>query len=339
MVRSSAGLGTWRRTFAAFAGENDGAAVCDDTCRGAHAFHALVKIHVKGIAAVRSDDDIEGLLHLLHGRFADEFVASAVGFDEIARENAGDLAGFVEGDVQQKAGADAQGDIANFLPDRIANRNSKCRSRIANVAGVVIRHNRLQPGTTGHDPLRTAAEPGEEMRLDKAGDDAHIGLGEMLVDQGRCAVVHHPELLHGLRIFRLVIDHSVILDDFRREHFLQLFNSVRSMRAKLVQKRDLFARDEAEIVEKPGDEPIIRRGARNVREGDTDLRARRDPITQRLGGNRSFKSAKDGLLLVRQARSVQGLDDSGDLVRQINGEVALSVSQLYLHRRNLTNKP
>ena len=58
---------------------------CDDAGGGAHAFDALVEIQVERVAAIRCDDDFEGRLHLLHGGFADEFVAGAMGFDEVAR--------------------------------------------------------------------------------------------------------------------------------------------------------------------------------------------------------------------------------------------------------------
>ena len=67
-------------------------------------------------------------------------------------------------------------------------------------------HDCFERGATGHDAFGSAAEAGEEMRLDEAGDDPDVRVGEMFVDERGSAVVHHAELLHRGGIFGFVID-------------------------------------------------------------------------------------------------------------------------------------
>ena len=61
----------------------------------------------------------------------------------------------------------------------------------------MIAHDALQPAAAGNDPFDSAAESGKKMRLDKTGDDADVGLGQMAVDQSRGAVAHGAELGQG----------------------------------------------------------------------------------------------------------------------------------------------
>jgi hypothetical protein len=65
---------------------------------------------------------------------------------------------------------------------------------MADVLETVVAHDALQSAAAGDDAFDAAAETGEEMRLDEAGDNAHIGLGQVPVDQGRRAVAHRAEL-------------------------------------------------------------------------------------------------------------------------------------------------
>jgi len=53
-------------------------------------------------------------------------------------KTAGDLAAIVQRDIQQKTRADAQGDIAHFLPDRIPLGDAKGRAHIADLRRAVV---------------------------------------------------------------------------------------------------------------------------------------------------------------------------------------------------------
>ncbi len=238
--------------FATFAGENDSAFLLDDSGGGAHAFDALVEIEVEGVATVGGDNHVEGGLDLLHGRTADKFVAGAMGFEEVACEDAGDLALFVETNVEEEAWADAQGEVANFFPDGVADGHAESGARVADIAGIVIAHDGFETGATGHNSFGAAAEPGEEMGFDKTGDDPDVGLGEGFVDEGRDAAMGDAELFEGSGVLRFVIDDAVITNDFGREELLELGLSIGAVGAKLVEQGDLLAWNETQIVEEPG---------------------------------------------------------------------------------------
>ena len=133
-----------RNAFAAFRREDERAAGLDDARARTHALHALIQIHVERIAAVGGHDDIEGFIHCLHCGLADELGANLVRLQNIAREDVGDLPLLVERDVQDETRAGLQGDVAQFLPKRVAIIDAEGRVRIANVAEAVIAHHRVR---------------------------------------------------------------------------------------------------------------------------------------------------------------------------------------------------
>src|SRR5205814_7855393 len=147
------------------------------------------------------------------GRFADEIAAGFVRGDQVAGKHTGDLLLFVEADVEQKARPDPQGDVAQLLPKWIAFGDAEGRARIADIFRAVIAHHGFETRATRHNPLWPAAEPGEEVRLDKAGDDAQIGFDQAPVEQGRGAVAGDAELNERVAVFLLVIEHAVMGDD------------------------------------------------------------------------------------------------------------------------------
>src|ERR1043166_420184 len=138
-----------------------------------------------------------------------------------------------------------------------------------------------------------------------------------------------------VRVFCVVVQDAIVPHDDRREHELQLGAGVRPMGAKLVEQGDVSARDIGEVLEQPGNEPLVRRGAGDVGEQDRDAVASFNPLAQRVRGNRLLESSQDRGMLVRQARRVRGLDDGRVLVGQIESQMALAVSEIDAHR-NLT---
>ena len=318
--------------FATFSGENEQAAGADDACARAHAFHALIQIHVERIAAVGGDDDIEGLRDRLHRGLADEFNSALVRRDQVAGKDAGDLTRFIERDVEEEARPDAQGDVAHFLPDRISFGDAKRGLRIADVALAVVAHHGVKIGDTGHDAFRSAAEAGEEMRFNKTGDNPHVGVGKMFVDQGRFARAGDAELNVRVGVVRLVIEHAIIRHDFGREHFFQFGFGVGTMGAKRVEQGDVFARHVGQMREQPRNEPVIRRGAGDVGEDDAHAVGGLDLCEERLGRDGIFERANDGGAFVRQTGRMRRHDDGGTVVGKFDGQVALAVSKFNFHK-------
>ena len=161
--------------FAAFAGKDEETPVFEDSGAGAHAFDALVEVEVKGVAAVGGEDDVKGSGNGLHGGLLDELTAFLVRLDEVAGEDGGDFFGFVESDVEEKAGAGAKGDVAQLFPQGIAVGDAIGGFGVADVFFSVVAHNSLKAGDAGHNAFGSAAESGEEVRFDEAGDDSQVG--------------------------------------------------------------------------------------------------------------------------------------------------------------------
>src|SRR5688572_13559614 len=104
--------------------------------------------------------------------------------DEIAGKNSGDSALFIERDIDEKALADSQCDVAHLLPNRVPLVDAESRIWIGDMMGAVIAHHSLEPRDTWHDAFRSTAETGEEMRLDEAGNNAHIRLDQRSINKG-----------------------------------------------------------------------------------------------------------------------------------------------------------
>ena len=101
----------------------------------------------------------------------------------------------------------------------------------------------------------------------------------MAIDQSRRAVAHRAELNVLAGILRLMVEHAVIREHFRREHLLQFRARVWPMGAELVEQSNILAADVRQVLEQPRDEPIVRRCARDVREGNADFIAWPDDLS------------------------------------------------------------
>ena len=208
---------------------------------------------------------------------------------EIAGKDAGDLALFVERDVEEKTEAHPQRDVADFLPQWIAFSDSKGGAWIADVRRAVIAQHGLQARAAGHDSLRPAAEAGKEMRFDESGDNADVGLHQAPIDQRRSAVARRAQLNQGFGILRLVIQRAVIRHDSGREQRLQLRNRVRTVRAELVQQGEVFAACYVlQVFQKPGNDAVVRGGSCDISEGDADPVGQFDKFAERTAVDRGL---------------------------------------------------
>ena len=98
-------------------------------------------------------------------------------------------------------------------------------------ARVVQHQRRRQPGQPGRDHLRTAAEAGEEVRLDEAGGDAHVGVEPVPVEPDRHVARRAAGEGQRAVVARVVVDDAVALDNRRAEHPHELLGGVGAMRA------------------------------------------------------------------------------------------------------------
>ena len=254
--------------IATLADEDNRATILDDAGGGTHAFHTLVEVPVERIAAIRRDNYVERLRSWCHCLRLDIAAALAMRLAQVTGVDSGYTPVMGERDVDEKRWADGKGHAKKFLPQRIAIGDTEARLRMADVANVVARLNRLQSCATRNDTLRPSAKPGEKMRLDKAGDDAEVGLYDATVYGGRGPVVHLSDDHEFGVVLAIVIDHFVVSDDLGGEHFFKLGASVGAMRAELVDEDDLITGVVAKSFEQPGDDPFVGSGTGVVSERD-----------------------------------------------------------------------
>ena len=166
-----------------------------------------------------------------------------MGGEHVAGKDAGNLAGGVKRDVDDKGWVGAQRDLAHFFPDRIADRHAPSRVRVTDHGVTVIAVDALRAGNRGQHAFRPAAEAGKEMRLDEPGQDPHIGFVELPVDANGMAArraAERNEVGIGVRVVLLAV---VIVHDVVAEHLAQLSIGLRPVRAERVEQGDVAARD------------------------------------------------------------------------------------------------
>ncbi len=169
------------------------------------------------------------------------------------------------------------------------------------------------------------------MRLDEAGADPHVCLGEMPVDQRGRAGFRRAELLKRGGIFRLVVQHPVIARDGRGKHLLKFRARVGAVRAEGVEQRDPLAGHVAQFLKQPGNQAIVRGGARDVGEHDADPVTAAGPLAQRRRADWMRQGVADRRALVRQTGQVRRLDDGGLSFWQVHRQFSLAVSKMHFH--------
>ena len=108
-----------------------------------------------------------------------------MGGDEVARKDASDLMGWIEGHIDEKLRRAERYRGLYALVDRIVVELHPGRLRVIDQLCTVERPNGLQSGQSWNDAFGTSREAREEVGLDEASDDAHIGLQVVPIDPDR----------------------------------------------------------------------------------------------------------------------------------------------------------
>jgi hypothetical protein len=170
------------------------------------------------------------------------------------------------------------------------------------------------------------------MRLNKTGNDPHISLDHVTIDERRRAVVHRAELDVRRRIFGFVIEHAIVRYNCRREQFLQFRARVGPMRAELVEQGDILARHMREMLEQPRDDPLIRCGASNVAETDADAVGPFDRFMKRRRADRIFQRTDHGFPFIRQPGRVRRRNHRRPALGKLYGQIALAIGKVNSHQ-------
>ena len=92
------------------------------------------------------------------------------------------------------------------------------------------------------------------------------------------------------------------------------------------------------MLEQPRDDPVVRRRARDVGEGDAYLLPRLHDFLQRLRADRALQRTNHRRALIGQSRLVQRRDDRRAVLGQFNRQVSLTVGEHDFHGGNVSHK-
>ena len=206
--------------------------------------------------------------------------------------------------------------------------------RVADPGRVVQRQHGVQPGQPGRDELRPAAEAGEEVRLDEAGRDPHVGLDPVAVEPDRDAVAVLAEPDRASRVVA-----GVVVDDPHACRRPRRRASRRSSASVLPRWVPVATR--ITTSSRSDDAVELRRAPPGSSGGAAAAGCRRTsrsrPSARACASSRSGGPATGSRSAARSAASgrrrprVDGLHDRRALLRQLDVEPVLAVRQPDLH--------
>jgi hypothetical protein len=239
----------------------------------------------------------------------------------------------VEGEVDL---ADGSHNGADVVVHRVPLDHAPPRLRVPDPRRVVQGQDGLEPGQSRRHQLGSAAEAGEEVRLDKAGRDAEVGLDPEPVQPHRHAVPVRAEPGQGGWITGVVVHHGEP-GRHAAEHPVDLLRAVAAMGARGHQHHDVLDTDDAlELVQdrRDDDVPRLRPGA--VAHRDRDRGARAHQLPQRCAVPRCAQCGAHGCTRVGQCLGARRRDHVGAAGREPHREVTPAVRKVNLHDSSRT---
>ena len=203
--------------------------------------------------------------------------------------------------------------------------------------GVVQCQHRLQAGEAGRDQLRAAAEAGEEVRLDEAGGDAHVGVDPLPVQPDRARRRPSlPDPAQAVLVAGVVVDHPDPVEHVSAPSMAsQLGVRVAAVGAGGHEQHDVLGPDEAvQLVEqRPGSSPAgAAAGCRRTSRWRPSARAGpgRAAAAPAVGAR---SAARTAACRVGHGGGGPGGHHEGPLRREVDGQAGLAVGEPYQHCR------
>ncbi len=223
--------------------------------------------------------------------------------EQFAREALDDLLGVVEDHVEREIDPGLGRDRADVVVDRIALADGPGRLGAPDPPRVMQRQGGLEPGQPRRHQLRAAAESCEEVRLDEAGRDLHVGVGPAAVQPDRHPVADHPAPAQAVGVAGVVV-----YDPHRArelaEHLAQLLGGVSAVSPGGDQQRECAAiGDPVELANERPDHRLAWLRARQVADRDGDRVASVDELPQPRAGDRVLHGISQRRGRVGSARS------------------------------------
>jgi len=189
----------------------------------------------------------------------------------------------------------------------------------------VIVQDRLRVGDARQHCLRTAAEPGEKVRLDKAGQDAHRRLQVRALDPYRAPGVISGHLDQVFSVPGVVLHDAVAAGDPLTQHPPQLGLGLAPVGAQGIDQHDLVVGHAGlgQLLQQRGQHPVVGHGPGQVAKDHGHPILRLHQVAQRPAADRCSQPLPDGPSLVGQSGHELRLDDRHRrIVRQVDPQAA-----------------
>ena len=320
-----------REAVSAFGRADQGAAGLDDCGARGHPLHRLVQVLVEGKAGVRRDDDVELVLDRRHREELCRTTGGGVSREQVAGEDLDDALLAVEQHVEHEVDAGRGRNRADGVVHRVADGDAPRRVRIADPPRVVEHQGGLEAGEAGRIQLRAAAEPGEEVRLDEAGRDAHIRIDPLLVEPHR-NVEDLAAPAQRRVVARVVVHDAHTLDHVGAEHRDDLVGRVRTVSAGGDEHDDVVGVDDPlELVEHGRDHHVPRLRSGAVTHRDRDGLSGLHALSERCADGRAAERREHGRTFVRDRVHLPRRHDDRAIGGHVDLHAGLPVRETHLH--------
>ncbi len=190
-----------------------------------------------------------------------------------------------------------------------------------------------RPGAASFGP---AAEAGEEVGLDEAGGDAHVGVEPQVVQPHRHVAGEPAEPAEAGVVAGVVVDHPDGGEHVTTEHVLQLGRGVAPMGAGGDEHDDAIEPDHGlQHVEQRRDHQVPRLGPGAVAHRDGDGLPGSDALVQRRADVGGPQRPGQRGPLVGHGLELAGPDDGGGSVGDVDGHPRLAVGEVDPHAGRL----
>ena len=192
---------------------------------------------------------------------------------------------------------------------------------------------RVETRESRGDHLRSAAEAGEEVRLDEAGGDLDIGIDPRTIQVHRNIGRGRADVGERGSIAAVVVDHPIAAGDVRAEHLLQLGGSVGAVRPGRDQNGDVVRRDIGHLLEQRRQHLLPRLRAGDVADRNRDRLSPPEELPERRAAERRADRGQQRGARISDGGSEDRLDDDDPLLREIHLEPVDAIIQTHAHDR------
>ena len=243
----------------------------------------------------------------------------------------------VEREVHASVGIDQRTDA---VVDGVPLDDTPSGAIAADAGRVVQRQHRLQAGQARRHHLRSTTEPGEEVGLDEAGGDAHVGRQPGPVQQHRHVAVVPTQPFELLIVAGIVVDHPDDVDDVT-EHGPELGRRAPTMGSRGDQHRHVLRTDDSlELLQDGRDHEVSRLGSGAVAHRDGNGLTGPHQVAQRRARHGPAQGAAQRRGRISEGRLVGRLHHGQvDTGRQLDRKPAVPVGQTHLHRAHPVRLP